>query len=84
VSDLRAPVQSDATAHLPLSHSARKAGAKPAGTVAWEEHVAAHAAYARRYRNDQTALRIAERGGLSYAELTDFLGHEPKTWEPRR
>ena len=38
--------------------------------------------YAQRYGNDQSAERIAERGGFCYLELTDHLGHAPTTWEP--
>ncbi len=54
------------------------------GTIAWAEHLDAWADYARRYGNDQSAERLAERGGFSFEELVDHLGHEPKTWEPRR
>ena len=52
------------------------------GTIAWDEHVLAWSAYAVRYGRDQSAERIAERGGFGYAELTSLLGHEPKTWAP--
>lgn len=37
-----------------------------------------------RYGAGQSAERLAERGGFGYWELTDLLGHEPKTWQPRR
>lgn len=56
---------------------------KPAGTVGWEEHVLAWTEYAQRYGHGRSAERMAERGGFCYAELCDYLGHEPKTWEPR-
>jgi len=57
---------------------------KPAGTVAWWEHVKAWEGYAEIYgKHYQSAERIAERGGFGYAELVEFLGHEPETWEPR-
>ncbi len=52
------------------------------GTISWEEHERAWEAYARRYGRAQSVKRIHERMGFSYAELTEFLGHEPKTWEP--
>jgi len=56
---------------------------KPAGMVAWAEHVRAWDAYAAQYGRDQSAERIAERGGFGFIELTKFLGHEPTTWRPR-
>lgn len=70
MSERRAPTQSN------------RAFAKPAGTVAWDEHERAWKAYARKYPG-QSAERIAERGGFCYGEIADFLGHEPKTWRPR-
>lgn len=42
------------------------------GTVSGEEHDRAWAAFAV----------ISEHYGFSYAEITAFLGHEPKTWRP--
>lgn len=53
------------------------------GTVAWAEHLEAHAVYAGHYR-EQDAELIAERGGFGYREITKLLGHEPTTWEPLR
>lgn len=55
---------------------------EPFGTISWAEHVEASAAYRDRFRNEQTAERIAERGGYGWQELQDFLGHKPKTWLP--
>lgn len=49
------------------------------GTISWAEHEEAWADYGARY-GGQSAERIAERGGFSYGELVDHLGHEPKTW----
>ncbi len=80
----RAPVQADATAHLPADHPGRRPGARGAGTIAWAEHLLAYAAYAARYGRSQSAERLAERGGFGYGELLELLGHEPTTWEPRR
>ena len=54
-----------------------------AGTISWEEHLRAYSAYRAKYGNDQSAERIAERGGFGYDELIRYLGHEPKTWSPR-
>lgn len=56
---------------------------KGPGTVSWEEHVVAWVVYAATYGSGQSAERIHERGGFCYGELTEFLGHEPKTWRPR-
>lgn len=53
------------------------------GFIEWWEHVAAWGEYAKRYGSDQTAIRIHQRGGFSYAELVDQLGHAPITWRPR-
>ena len=55
----------------------------PDGTVSWAEHVEAWTVYAKRYGNDQSAERIAERHGFCFCELTKLLGHEPTTWRPR-
>ena len=58
-------------------------GAGP-GTISWAEHLIAWGGYDAKWGSGQTAERLAERGGFSYAELLDFIGHEPKTWMPRR
>ena len=71
----RAPVQGE--------NRGCKEGPKPYGTVSWAEHLEAWAAYHKRYPG-QTAERMAQRGGFSYWEITEFLGHEPTTWEPPR
>lgn len=71
-----APVQGDH--RIPRGQPGREYG-----TIAWEEHVRAWEAYAKRYGNDQSAERLAERGGYGYRELIMFLGHEPTTWRPR-
>lgn len=70
---LRAPVQRDQ----------RGVGTRGPGTVSWGEHCEAWSAYAAKYGREQSAERIAERGGFGFYELADLLGHEPKTWEPR-
>lgn len=54
------------------------------GTIAWAEHCLAWSAYAQRYGSEQSAERLAERGGFGYDELMTFLGRFPETWEPRR
>jgi len=55
----------------------------PAGTISWEEHEEAWAAYAKRFGKYQSAERIAERGGFGYFELVEFLGRRPTTWQER-
>lgn len=71
--DRRAPVQGE-------RRIARGQAGHDAGTIAWEEHVEAWTAYARRYGDDQSAERIAERGGFGYRELLILLGRTPTTW----
>lgn len=78
----RAPVQGDGNWGM-ADGDPRKVGSHPPGTVAWAEHLEAYVDYSRRYGTDQSAERLAERGGFGYSELTDHLGHEPKTWKPR-
>jgi hypothetical protein len=57
---------------------------KGPGTIAWQEHVVACAAYERRSGTAQSPDRVAKRGGFSYSELVHFLGRIPTTWSPRR
>jgi hypothetical protein len=54
----------------------------PAGTITWAEHLEAWYAYDRKWRCGQTAERLAERGGFSFNELCELLGHAPTTWQP--
>jgi len=78
--DRRAPVQADHSwVPVPAGHNRHGPG-----TVAWAEHVEAWTAYAARYGKSQSAERLAERGGFCCAELFEFLGREPRTWEPRK
>jgi hypothetical protein len=74
----RAPVQAD----VRRDAGDRSKALKP-GTISWGEHEVAWRAYAERHGRDQSAERMAERGGFSYGELIMFLGHEPATWQPR-
>jgi hypothetical protein len=69
--NLRAPVQPS------------KRHNKPAGTIGWAEHAEAWRAYDKKWRTNQSAERIAERGGFGYGELVEFLGREPTTWKAR-
>ena len=68
----RAPVQAE-----------RSPEPKPAGTIAWEEHVLAWESYANKFGTYQSAERIAERGGFGHTELLEYLGHEPVSFKPR-
>ena len=72
----RAPVQGD------YNRATRRY--ENAGSIAWAEHVEAWEDYARRYGRDQSAERIAERGGFGYAELVDHLKRVPTTWTEER
>jgi hypothetical protein len=57
-------------------------GRKP-GTISWSEHISAWKVYNKKWNSGQSAERINERGGFSYDELVDYLGHDPKTWRPQ-
>ena len=70
----RAPVQGEPQRHLRPSRGP--------GTISWEEHERAWAAYAQQYGRDQSAQRIADRGGFGWYELVELLGREPTTWAP--
>ncbi len=82
-----------ATEHCPTCICGRRApvqgqrsttrGDKPHGTVSWAEYEKAYADYAARFGTSQSAERLVERGGLGYWEMTDHLGHEPRTWSVR-
>lgn len=72
----RAPVQGDRCG-IPQGHP----GHGP-GTISWAEHELAWSSYAARHGRDQSAARIAERGGFGYQELQTHLGRDPQTWVP--
>lgn len=82
----RAPVQADMGHHIPDHPDIRRTypNRKPMGpgTISWTEHEEAWGDYARQYGTQQSAERMAERGGFGYGELLTHLGHEPKTWRP--
>lgn len=69
---------------VPIQDEDRQArrGPKPQGHVSWEEHLEAWTEY-HRHHDQQDADTIARRGGFGYWEITDLLGREPTTWEPR-
>lgn len=67
----------------PVQGEWRKDKKRPAGTISWDEHLEAWKVYDEKFRSDQSAERIAQRGGFSYEELVEFLGREPETWRPR-
>jgi hypothetical protein len=82
----RAPVQGDG-----------RIGGRPAGTVPWSTHLLAWQGYDAAGHGDQSAERIAQRGGFSYRELQCAIaGHYnelmhgcekahpvPDGWKPR-
>ena len=61
----------------------RTDASRPDGVIAWAEHLEAYAGYSKRYGTDQSAERLAERGGFGMEELRTFLGREPSTWRAR-
>lgn len=78
----RVPVQGDGPYWLSPDHPARQGtNTHCPGSVSMEEHVEAWRAYESEYHSGQSAQRIAERGGFSYFELCNFLGHAPTTFE---
>lgn len=74
----RAPVQGE------THDAAGRLAPKPAGTIAWSEHLEVWQAYARRHGEDQSAERIAERGGFGFYEAAHYLGRPLATWRPGR
>jgi hypothetical protein len=53
------------------------------GSVDWAEHELAWSTYAAKNGLEQSAQRIADRGGFGYGELVDYhLAHAPLTWVP--
>lgn len=78
-SEKRAPVQGELEAlpNVPGHHPV------VAGTISWLEHEEAWHSYNHAFRNEQSAERIAERGGFSYFELCGFLGRPPSSWRAR-
>ena len=79
----RAPVQSEVHPDHRSENRYRSPWVKPAGTVTWAEHLESFEVYAKRYGREQSAERLAERGGFGYYEMAGFLGHEPTTWRAR-
>jgi hypothetical protein len=55
---------------------------RPSGTITWSEHLEIYEVYAKRYGRDQSAERLAERGGFGWGECVMLLGREPATWKP--
>jgi hypothetical protein len=89
VGERRAPVQAsrrelDANGYSNGPPRPSSAPGTVPGTISWEEHEQAWREYARRYGTSQSAERLAQRGGFSWWELVDYLGHEPTTWEMHR
>ena len=79
----RTRVQGDGSYHLRPDDPSRGDAHYP-GSVSWEEHEEAWRGYERRFpgsARDQDAEMIARRGGFGYLEMTEYMGHEPRTWE---
>lgn len=52
----------------------------PYGTITWTEHLQVYACYAARYGRNQSAEKIADRGGFGFQEATDLLGRPLETF----
>lgn len=50
----------------------------PPGTITWTEHLEVYEAYAKRFGRDQSAERIAERGGFGKDEAEMVLKRSPE------
>lgn len=74
--DRTAPVQSERGSH-------RRSSGIPAGIIDWSEHLEVYGRYADLYGTDQSAERIAERGGFGVFEAEALLGRPLRTWRPR-
>lgn len=55
----------------------------PDGLITWEEHWEAWFAYHEAYPRGATAEETANSGGFTFNELSQWLGHAPKSWIPR-
>jgi hypothetical protein len=57
----------------------------PDGSVSWADHLLAYAAYAAKYGTEQSAERIADRGGFGVEEIGKILNvpHALDSWRPR-
>lgn len=80
--EVRVPVQGEGMFWLSES-DLRQRGlrAHEPGSVSRSEFTLAHLMYMIG-GGTQSANRILERGGFSFFELTNLLGHEPETFEP--
>ena len=78
IADRRAPTQGEGVYYL--SRDRWNGPTQFPGTISWEEHEEAWRGYAKRY-SGQDAEQIARRGGFGYWEATEYLGHEPLTWQ---
>lgn len=80
----RAPVQGSGPYYTsPGNWMRKKYPTKESGTIAWSEHLEVYEVYAKKYGKDQSAERLAERGGFGFFEAEMLLGRPLKTWQPR-
>lgn len=49
----------------------------PSGTISWEDHERVWKAYFEKWRVNQSAERIHERGGFGHLEIIDLIGELP-------
>lgn len=56
---------------------------KPPGTISWKEHLEAYEVYGKKYGHQQSAERLADRGGFGWNEFIFLMKREPRTWIER-
>lgn len=73
VAGKRAPVQGD--------YVKEERKYKNKGSISWKEFLEIYTVYVKMFGgSDQSAERIAERGGFSYNEIIFITGQAPTTW----
>jgi uncharacterized protein YegP (UPF0339 family) len=70
------PVHAD----CPTCACGKRAPVQPGGSISWAEHEAAWTVYARDNGTALSAEAVAERGGFTVSQVTQFLGRDPKSW----
>lgn len=64
----------------PTCACGKRAPVQPGGSISWAEHEAAWTAYARDNGTALSAEAVAERGGFTVGQVTQFLGRDPRSW----
>jgi uncharacterized protein YegP (UPF0339 family) len=64
----------------PTCACGKRAPVQPGGSISWAEHEVAWTIYARENGTALSADDIAERGGFTVGQITQWLNHEPRSW----